>query len=257
MSSVLNENHKRHLQSSFRYMDKLLSEAEHAMTDAGSPSPFREHADDTTPIQRKVTHDYIVRIREAMRRVMEELEVPPVEPRRGATWAAAISFMFCAIALSDLTADKMRAYGNISEEGATAVESIRSEIGALLNKLNAYLAKGGGGDFRKRVWSGSAEPATKSGCWPKSNASLPRMASWNFAAHSPCCSIVLNLPLSRRAFRAGQFRQVVVAQLHSPDRHAAGWRYARHCDPDAYQSRTSRGGRYRICRSAGEDHPAF
>lgn len=72
MSSVLNENHKRHLQSSFRYIDKLLSEAEHAMTDAGSPSPFREHADDTTPIQQKVTHDYIVRIREAMRRVMEE-----------------------------------------------------------------------------------------------------------------------------------------------------------------------------------------
>ena len=99
MSSVLNENHKRHLQSSFRYIDKLLSEAEHAMTDAGSPSPFREHADDTTPIQRKVTHDYIVRIREAMRRVMEEFEVPPVEPRCGATWAAGINFMFCAIAL--------------------------------------------------------------------------------------------------------------------------------------------------------------
>lgn len=28
MSSLLNENHKRHLQSSFRYIDKLLSEAE-------------------------------------------------------------------------------------------------------------------------------------------------------------------------------------------------------------------------------------
>ena len=151
MSSVLNENHKRHLQSSFRYIDKLLSEAEHAMTDAGSPSPFREHADDTAPIQRKVTHDYIVRIREAMRRVMEELEVPPVEPRCGATWAAGISFMFCAIALSDLTADKMRAYGELSEEGATAVESIRSEIGALLNKLSAYLAKGGGGDLQARL----------------------------------------------------------------------------------------------------------
>jgi GTP-binding protein EngB required for normal cell division len=151
MSSVLNENHKRHLQSSSRYIDKLLSEAEHAMTDAGSPSPIREHADDTTPIQRKVTHDYIVRIREAVRRVMEELEVPPVEPRCGAIWAAGINFMFCAIALSDLTADKMRAYGELSEEGATAVESIRSEIGALLNKLSAYLAKGAGGDLQARL----------------------------------------------------------------------------------------------------------
>ena len=151
MNSLLNENHKRHLQSGFRYIDKLLSEAEHALADAGSPSPFREHSDDTTPIQRKVTHDYIVRIRETMRRVMEELEVAPVEPRCGAVWAAGISFMFCSIALSDLTANKMRAYGELSEKGAAAVEGIRGEIGELLNKLSAYLAKGGGGDLQARL----------------------------------------------------------------------------------------------------------
>ena len=37
------------------------------------------HSEDTTPIQRKVTHDYIVRIREAM----EELHVPQHEPHSG------------------------------------------------------------------------------------------------------------------------------------------------------------------------------
>ena len=61
----------------------MLSEAEHTMADAGSPSPFQIHSDDTTPIQRKVTHDYILRIREAMRRVMEELNIPPSEPHSG------------------------------------------------------------------------------------------------------------------------------------------------------------------------------
>lgn len=147
----LSENHKRHLQSTFRYIDKLLSEAEHAMADATSASPFREHSDDTTPVQRKVTHDYVVRIREAMRRLIEELDLPPVEPRCGAIWAAGISFMFCSIALSDLSAEKMRGYGELSEEGATAVEGIRGEIGALLNKLSAYLGKGAGGDLQARL----------------------------------------------------------------------------------------------------------
>ena len=66
------EHHQRHVRTTFQYIDKLLSEAEHTMADAGSPSPFRMHSDDTTPIQRKVTHDYVMRIREAMRRVMEE-----------------------------------------------------------------------------------------------------------------------------------------------------------------------------------------
>ena len=70
------------------------------MADAGSQSPFRMHSDDTTPIQRNVTYDYIMRIREAMRRVMEELEMPPSEPHSGAVRAAAINLMFCSISLN-------------------------------------------------------------------------------------------------------------------------------------------------------------
>ena len=87
------EHHRRHVRTTFQYIDKLLSEAEHTMADAGSPSPFRRHSDDTTPIQRKVTHDYILRIREAMRRVMEELNIAPPAPHSGAVWAAAINLM--------------------------------------------------------------------------------------------------------------------------------------------------------------------
>jgi len=86
-----------------------LPKAEHTMADAGSPSPFRIHSDNTTPIQRKVTHDYIMRIREAMRRVMEELEIPPSEPHSGAVWAAAINLMFCSISLNELTPGRMQA----------------------------------------------------------------------------------------------------------------------------------------------------
>ena len=85
------EHHQRHVRTTFQYIDKLLSEAEHIMADAGSPSPFGRYSDDTTPIQRKVTHDYILRIREAMRRVMDELNIPPSEPHSGALWAAAIN----------------------------------------------------------------------------------------------------------------------------------------------------------------------
>ena len=85
------EHHQRHVRTTFQYIDKLLSEAEHTMTDAGSKSPFQRHSDDTTPVQRKVMHDYISRIREAMRRMMEELDIPPPEAHSGALWAAAIT----------------------------------------------------------------------------------------------------------------------------------------------------------------------
>jgi GTP-binding protein EngB required for normal cell division len=145
------EHHQRHVRTTFQYIDKLLSEAEHTMVDAGSPSPFRRHSDDTTPIQRKVTHDYILRIREAMGRVMEELNIPPPEPHSGAVWAAAINLMYCSISLNELTPDRMRAYGPLSSEAADRLDGIRAELDGLVAKLRGYLGKGAGGDLQQRL----------------------------------------------------------------------------------------------------------
>jgi len=144
-------HHQRHLRTTFQYIDKLLSEAEHTMANAGSQSPFRMHSDDTTPIQRKVTHDYIMRIREAMRRVMEELEIPPSEPHSGAVWAAAINLMFCSISLNELTPERMRAYGPLSSEAAQRLDGIRAELDGLVAKLRSFLGKGAGGDLQHRL----------------------------------------------------------------------------------------------------------
>lgn len=146
-----NDNHQRRLRIAFQYIDKLLSEAEHTMEEATSTSPFREHVDDTTPIQRKVVHDYVVRIRETMRRMMEELEIALPEKRSGAVWAVNTNLLFCSIALSEITADRMRGYGQMSAEAAAALDGVRGELGSLLDKLADYLAKGGAGDLQQRL----------------------------------------------------------------------------------------------------------
>src|SRR6516225_2544096 len=145
------EHHQRHVRTTFQYIDKLLSEAEHTMVDAGSPSPFRRHSDDTTPIQRKVTHDYILRIRDAMRRVMDELNIPPPEPHSGAIWASAINLMYCSISLNELTPERMRAYGPLSDEAAHKLDGIRAELDGLVAKLRSFLGKGAGGDLQQRL----------------------------------------------------------------------------------------------------------
>jgi GTP-binding protein EngB required for normal cell division len=139
------------VRTTFQYIDKLLAEAEHTMVDAGSPSPFRRHSDDTTPIQRKVTHDYILRIREAMRRVMEELRIAPPEPHSGAVWAAAINLMYCSISLNELTPERMGAYGPLSPSAAQKLDGIRAELDGLVAKLRNFLGKGAGGDLQLRL----------------------------------------------------------------------------------------------------------
>src|ERR1700741_3006854 len=133
------EHHQRHVRTTLQYIDKLLSEAEHIMADAGASSAFSRYSDDTTPIQRKVTRDYIARIREAMRHVMEELNIPPSEPHSGAVWAAAINLMYCSISLNELTPDRMRAYGPLSTEAANKLDGIRAELDGLVAKLRSFL----------------------------------------------------------------------------------------------------------------------
>src|SRR6266496_4431330 len=150
-ANSFSEHHQRHVRTTFQYIDKLLSEADHPIADAGSPSPFRMHSDDTTPIQRKVTHDYILRIREAMRRVMEELNIPPPEQHSGAVWAAAINLLYCSISLNELMPERMCAYGPLSHEAAHRLDGIRADLNGLVAKLRGYLGKGAGGDLQQRL----------------------------------------------------------------------------------------------------------
>src|SRR5438128_9316624 len=150
-NSGLNDNHVRHVVTTFRYMDDLLSKAEHIMASAGAPSPFKEYADDTTPIQRKVTHDYILGIRETMRRVLEELGISLPTPLSGALWAARGAVTFADIALAEMESGRMRGYGRLSDEAAQKIDGIVAELCGAVDKLGRYLAQGAGADLQARL----------------------------------------------------------------------------------------------------------
>ena len=148
---ALNENHQRHLLSTFQYVDNLLSEADHILASADSPSPFQEYTQDSTPVQRKVTHDYILRVREAMRRVLSELGIPPKPPVSGALWAARNHLAFAGIAIAEIEPEHMLGYGKLSAEDQQTFDRIVAELNSVLNRLNAYLAQGMDADLQTRL----------------------------------------------------------------------------------------------------------
>ncbi len=147
----MNDNHERHLLSTFQYVDNLLFEAERIMASAGSGSPFQEYSQDTTPIQRKVTHDYSLRVREAMRRILEELEIPQKPPISGALWAARNHLAFAGIAIAEIEPEHMRGYGELSGEDARTIDRIVAELNAELNRIRDYLAQGTTADLQARI----------------------------------------------------------------------------------------------------------
>ena len=147
----MNENHQRHLIATFQHVDNLLSEAERIMASAGSGSPFQEYSQDTTPIQRKVTHDYVVRVREAMRRILEELKIPLKPPISGALWAARGHVTFASNAIAEIEPEPMRGYGDLSDEDTRALDRTVAELNAELARIASYLAQGATADLQARL----------------------------------------------------------------------------------------------------------
>ncbi|MGD0261515.1 MAG: dynamin family protein [Verrucomicrobiota bacterium] len=146
----MNENHARHLVTTFRHVDNLLSEAERILATAGSKSPFAEYTQDSTPVQRKVIHDYTERVRQALGRAMEGLALPRPAPVCGALWAASGQLTFAKIAVTEMEPQWMRGYGALSDEDIKAINEVVAELNATIGRLLAYLNKGPDADLQTR-----------------------------------------------------------------------------------------------------------
>ncbi len=121
------------------------------MASAGVPSPFQEYSDDTTPLQRKVTHDYIARIRALLSRNLADLDLPRPTPVSGALWAARNAVTFADIALAEMESERMGGYGKLSVEAAHKIDAIVAELRAAIDRLADYLAQGADGNLQARL----------------------------------------------------------------------------------------------------------
>ncbi len=147
----MNDNHQRHLLVTFRHIDNLLSEAEHVLATAGAASPFAEYTQDSTPVQRKVLHDYIQRVREAMSQAMSDLRLPRPAPVCGALGAARGALPFTHIAVAEIEPQRMRGYGALNNNDVKAINAVVAELNAAVVRLIAYLEKGPDADLQTRL----------------------------------------------------------------------------------------------------------
>lgn len=147
----MNDNHQRRLLASFRRIDDLLGEAGHILDAAGSSSLFTEYTRDASPVQRKVIADYTRQVREAMNRIMTELNLSRPEASTGALWAAQTHIMFAQIAVNEMEAKRMMSYGPLSDADIEVIDNIVAELNAALERLMSYLRQGSDADLPARL----------------------------------------------------------------------------------------------------------
>ncbi len=147
----MNENHQHRLVGTLGHIDNLLGDARHILVAADATSPFAKYTQDASPVQRKVIDDYIGRLREAMSRVMTDLNLPRPAPVCGALWAAQACITSAQIAVAEMRPKHMLGYGPLSDADTKAIDDIAAELNAALARVMSYLAQGSDADLPARL----------------------------------------------------------------------------------------------------------
>jgi GTP-binding protein EngB required for normal cell division len=148
---MLNEHQQRRLLISCQHIDKLLSDVEEILNASVSRSPFPRWSDDTSPVQRKVTQDYIARLRAQLVRVLEGQDIAHPGSTVGSIHAIRVTLNFVDIAAEELKPKYMRGYGELSESIMPELNGIANEIQGIVKKLDLYLAQDLGQDLQGRL----------------------------------------------------------------------------------------------------------
>jgi GTP-binding protein EngB required for normal cell division len=148
---MLNEHQRRRLLVGCEHIDRLLSDVEQILNASTSKSPFPRWSDDTSPVQRKVTKDYIARLRAQLVRVLEGQDIVHPSPTISSIHATRVILNFVDIAAEELKPKYMRGYGELSESTMPELNGIANEIQSMVKKLNIYLAQDLGQDLQGRL----------------------------------------------------------------------------------------------------------
>jgi GTP-binding protein EngB required for normal cell division len=145
----LNENHRRVLTATLTHLDKLLTDAEHAMT--VSSSPFARIASDLTSAERRVMEDHLARARAQLADAARALGLALPPPRVQAVAAVQTDLLFAEVAIEDVSPPRLRGYGDLDQDAAILIERVESDLIRTLQRARSFLARRASGDLAGRL----------------------------------------------------------------------------------------------------------
>lgn len=150
-NSELNPAQQRRIFSHLSHADKLLSDIEEILNAASSKSPFPRFRPDVDLPERKIVQDYLARIRGQMLRVLDGAGIQPAEPELSGRHSIRVTLAFVRVALQEITPAYLVGYGGVPELLVPELEGLSSELQGLVNKLDAFLARGPGDGIEQKL----------------------------------------------------------------------------------------------------------
>ncbi len=136
----MNLPQKRHVAATFQHVDKLLQAAVAAVMGQGTDSPFNGMILDATSEQRQRVLEGARRARERMASALHELGVPTQAPQVPASRSAYTGLLFAEVDIEDMAPKRLGGYCPLAAEDARTLETICTDLLAILGPVRATLA---------------------------------------------------------------------------------------------------------------------
>ena len=147
----LNNGQIRRVISIFQAVDDLLTEAASRLLPPEDGRLFERYVADATPVQRQVCGEQLRRLRQLLRRFIEERGMARSDAATSGVWAFRTALDFVRVALADLRPKVLIGYGALDDEDAVAIERLLADAYGILGELGDFLARGLGGDIAARL----------------------------------------------------------------------------------------------------------
>jgi len=149
--SPLNESQARHVRATFGHVDQILGKVERLARGELSPLAV-EHAD-VAPDETRLLLSSVSVARARMLATLDRLGIPRPRQTVSARWGIHTALMYADIALAELDARGLRAYGAVDPATASELEALASDLGASLHRAAALLQEHESGGLAERLAS--------------------------------------------------------------------------------------------------------
>lgn len=140
----MNDNHRRHLIEILGQIDHWLTEMGDILAAANRPTLFAAYRQDASPRQRQAIDAASRDAREALARVMVDLNLPQPAPVSSTLRAARTRVISAQITLVEIEPRRMAGYGPLSATDAATLTGVVGTINAALAELMGCLAQDSG-----------------------------------------------------------------------------------------------------------------
>lgn len=147
----LNESHRRRLLANAQYADKLLSDIEQILSASESKSPFPKYRPDLSLYQARLVRGQISHFRDHLSRVLHVVGILHEGPQFGSLHSIRVTLTFVRIAVQEMDPAYLRGYGDLSENAASELRGLCTELEGLIDGLERNLALGAAVDLQARL----------------------------------------------------------------------------------------------------------